>query len=136
MAFLTGSDLTGEVSITVFPNLYRRVATWLAKEQVILVSGKTETNRGSIQVVAQTLTDAVTIKVAPNRSKTGTATQLPSVPRWYLRLDAAHDNPATMPQLMTFLQQTAGQTPVILFRVSDDSKRVWRPIIGCSRIRI
>lgn len=124
MAFLTGSDLTGEVSITVFPNLYRRVATWLAKEQVILVSGKTETNRGSIQVVAQTLTDAATIKVAPNRPKTVTATQLPSVPRWYLRLDAARDNPATMTQLMTFLQQTAGQTPVILFRVSDDSKRV------------
>ncbi|MFC6253423.1 DNA polymerase III subunit alpha [Secundilactobacillus hailunensis] len=118
MAFLTASDLTGEISITVFPNTYRQIAPWLAKEQVILVTGKTETNRGSIQVVADSVVQAASIKPAQSSAK-----ELHG-DRWFLRLTATADETVTMTKLTQFLQAHAGQTPVIVYRVSDDSKRL------------
>lgn len=121
MAFLTASDLTGETSITVFPNTYRQIATWLAKEQVILVTGKVETNRGSLQVVADAVTQAAALK--PSKTEGSTAKELQGS-RWFLRLTAQADEQATMKQLTAFLKAHHGQTPVIIYRVADDSKRI------------
>lgn len=121
MAFLTASDLTGEISITVFPNTYRQIATWLAKEQVILVTGKTEANRGGLQVVADSVIQASTVKGLHSKSSKEKEFQ---GARWFLRLTPTTDESAVMNQLTAFLKQNQGQTPVIVYRVADDSKRI------------
>lgn len=121
MAFLTASDLTGEISITVFPNTYRRIATWLAKEQVVVVTGKVETNRGSLQVVANSVTQAAEVKPLKPEQSTTKALQ---GSRWFLRLTEVTDEMATMNELNQFLKSHDGQTPVIIYRVADDSKRI------------
>lgn len=122
MAFLTASDLTGEISITVFPNTYRRIATWLAKEQVIVVTGKVETNRGSLQVVADSVTQATDVK--PLKQPEQSRTKALQGSRWFLRLTEVTDEMATMNELNQFLKSHDGQTPVIIYRVADDSKRI------------
>ncbi|WP_373305648.1 DNA polymerase III subunit alpha [Secundilactobacillus yichangensis] len=121
MAFLTVSDLTGETSITVFPNTYRQIASWLEKEQVIVVNGKTEANRGSLQVVADSIQQASTVK--PSKAEVSQTKELQGS-RWFLRLTESADVPAIMNQLTGFLKQHEGQTPVIVYRVKDDSKRI------------
>ncbi|MTV81214.1 DNA polymerase III subunit alpha [Secundilactobacillus folii] len=118
MAFLTASDLTGEVSITVFPNTYRQIVTWLENEQVLLVIGKTEANRGSVQVVANSVVSAAQLA-----SKKPASASSPAA-RWFLRLTPDTDTSTIRDQLMRFLAENAGQTPVIIYRVADDSKRV------------
>ncbi len=120
MAFVTGSDLTGEISLTVFPNLYRRVSTWLEKEQVVFVSGKTETNRGGLQVVANNMTAADQLQPSAQQN----SGELPPAPRWFLRLDQEHDTPAATTKLFALLSDHTGDVPVILYRLKDDSKRV------------
>lgn len=122
MAFVTGSDLTGEISLTVFPNLYRRVSEWLDKEIVVFVTGKTETNRGGLQVVANKLQDARQIQQPAQQQ--GSSNELPPAPRWFLRLDQAHDTPELTAKLFALLRTHSGKVPVILYRLKDDSKRV------------
>ncbi|WP_282801306.1 DNA polymerase III subunit alpha [Secundilactobacillus kimchicus] len=120
MAFLTGNDLTGDVSVTVFPNLYRSVTEWLDQNQVVVITGKTETNRGNVQVVANTLVPAATA----NQGKETEHRSLPAPPRWFLRMDIEHDTAAVHQALNDLLAKENGDVPVILFRVKDDTKRV------------
>nr|WP_290123325.1 OB-fold nucleic acid binding domain-containing protein [Secundilactobacillus oryzae] len=68
MAFVTGEDLTGEISITIFPNTYRNLADWLTKEQVIVVRGKVEKQR-EIQIVADQVQLASEVQL-PSQSVT------------------------------------------------------------------
>ncbi|MCK8617013.1 DNA polymerase III subunit alpha [Fructobacillus sp. M158] len=46
MAFLSVSDMTGSLDVTVFPKLYERLADQLKVGQVFLISGKTEIRQG------------------------------------------------------------------------------------------
>lgn len=111
MAFLTVSDESGEVRVTVFPNTYRRAAEWLATDQVIVIRGKVERERG-LQVVA----DQVEMAPAPTR--------LPAGARWFIRVDAQHDDRQTAQALATFLTHHAGAVPVIVYQPQTDQKRV------------
>lgn len=116
MAFLTGNDLTGDVSVTVFPNTYRRIAEWLSTEMVLLVTGKTELNRGSVQVVAQSINDAAQLQPSTAPEVTDD--------RWFLRVTEGDDEQERMTALLAYLDQQSGNVPVIVYRVKDDSKRV------------
>lgn len=111
MAFLTASDESADVRITVFPNQYRRAAEWLATDQVVVVRGKVERERG-LQVVA----DQLEMAPAP--------TQLPAGARWFVRVDAAHDDRQVAQQLAQFLTDHGGPVPVIVYQPQTDRKRV------------
>lgn len=115
MAFLTGNDLTGDVNVTVFPNLYRLVNEWIDKNQVVIITGKTEINRGNVQVLATTIVSADT----DYQKKS-----LPKPPCWFLRIDMEHDTHYVYQELNNLLKKCNGNVPVILFRVSDNIKRV------------
>ena len=54
MAFLEGTDASKEVSITVFPTLYRHIRSDVAENAVLYVEGKVEVSRynGEIQLIA------------------------------------------------------------------------------------
>ncbi|AUX11972.1 DNA polymerase III subunit alpha [Latilactobacillus sakei] len=101
MAFVTGQDATGEISVTLFASVYRQVADWLAKEQVILVTGKTE-QRQELQLIGNQI-------MLAEQAQTG----LPKA-TLYLRLsaDLTREQQQKMYQL---LEKSRGPIPVILY---------------------
>jgi DNA polymerase-3 subunit alpha len=118
MAFVTGSDETADVSVTIFPNQFRQASTWLKTDQVIVVRGKVEQQRG-LQIVANQVTLAQEIPVHAAQSPT-----LPAGARWFIRVDATHDERAIATQLARFLTAHAGPVPVIVYQPQTDTKRV------------
>lgn len=113
MAFVSGSDQTGSIDITVFPNLYKRVSELLEKNQILLISGKTEINRG-LQLIANQITTA---KQAATKQRSTESKQ-----RWVLRIDEAHQHRLIEDKLKDLLTNTSGNVPVILFYVANDQK--------------
>jgi len=122
MAFVTGSDETADVSVTIFPNQFRQVSTWLKTDQVIVVRGKVEQQRG-LQIVADqvTLAEEMAVRDQPTREQPVT---LPTGARWFIRVDATHDDRSVAQQLAQFLLGHAGQVPVIVYQPQTDTKRV------------
>lgn len=118
MAFVTGSDETADVSITIFPNQYRQMADWLATNQVLVVKGKVEQQRG-LQIVANQVTLAEKMATPAPATKA-----LPRGPRWFIRVDAEHDERAIATQLGQFLTDHHGGVPVIVYQTQSDRKRV------------
>ncbi|AYM03217.1 DNA polymerase III subunit alpha [Levilactobacillus yiduensis] len=117
MAFVTGSDETADVSVTIFPNQFRQASTWLKTDQVIVVRGKVEQQRG-LQIVADQVTLAKNIPV-----KSATPS-LPQGARWFIRVDVNHDERPVATQLAQFLTQHHGTVPVIVYQPQTDTKRV------------
>lgn len=116
MAFVTGSDETADVSITIFPNQYRTASEWLKTDQVIVVRGKVEQQRG-LQIVADRLDLAESLQPAgEQQAKQGT--------RWFIRVDADHDQRPVAQQLAQFLTANVGPVPVIVYQPQTDQKRL------------
>lgn len=113
MAFVSGSDQTGSIDVTVFPKLYKQVGELLEDNQILLVTGKTEINRG-LQIIANQIVEAKQA-VAQNRS-------VKSQFRWVLRIDQAHQTSTVENELKTILTTRAGNIPVILFYAASDQK--------------
>ncbi|WP_367294925.1 DNA polymerase III subunit alpha [Levilactobacillus yonginensis] len=116
MAFLTASDETADVSITVFPNQYRQASEWLKTDQVIVVKGKVEQQRG-LQIVADQISLAETMQAQ-------LAPKLPTGARWFVRVDAQHDERTIAAKLGQFLTTHHGDVPVIVYQPQTDQKRV------------
>lgn len=112
MAFVSGSDQTGSIDVTVFPNLYKRVNSLLEKNTVLLVNGKVETSRG-LQIIANQISSAKEVNQKLN--------QTPKQ-RWVIRIDEEHDNAQVDQQLKQYLMQEKGQTPVLIFYPATDRK--------------
>ena len=53
MAFITGTDNTGSISITLFPDIYKLNISKLKKNNIVKVSGKVEKRFNEYQVIAQ-----------------------------------------------------------------------------------
>ncbi|PWG00790.1 DNA polymerase III subunit alpha [Levilactobacillus bambusae] len=113
MAFLTANDESGDISITLFPRTYNRVASWLQSEMVILVRGRVEQRKG-LAVIADQLENAADLMPAP----------LSDGDRWFLRLDAEHERAVVMPKIQQIIRTNPGSTPVILFEPTTDRKWV------------
>ncbi|MCV3322110.1 DNA polymerase III subunit alpha [Pediococcus ethanolidurans] len=109
MAFVTGSDLTGEIDITVFPNQYQTSARILEKGKVILIQGKVD-ERNGLQVIANRIQLAEQIKVPSAVSNQ----------RWVLRI--LEETPAIQTQLQQVLRTNPGTIPVLLFYPQTDKK--------------
>ncbi|MFC6260296.1 DNA polymerase III subunit alpha [Levilactobacillus fujinensis] len=118
MAFVTGSDETAEISLTIFPNQYRQASAWLATDQVIVAQGKVEQQRG-LQIVVDRVTLATQMQPSASASQT-----LPQGARWFIRVDATHDEREIAAKLAHFLADHSGPVPVIVYQPQTDQKRV------------
>ncbi|WP_208422343.1 DNA polymerase III subunit alpha [Latilactobacillus fragifolii] len=105
MAFVTGQDATGEISVTLFASIYQRVSEWLQTGQVVFVAGKVEQRR-DLQVVANQ------IQLAQDAQKA-----LPKA-TLYLRVQTALTSQVQQ-QMYQLLQANRGTTPVILYKAAD-----------------
>ncbi|WP_412990252.1 DNA polymerase III subunit alpha [Pediococcus siamensis] len=110
MAFLTGSDLTGEIDITVFPSQYKTMAESLQKGKVVVVRGKIE-ERNGLQLLANQIQLAEQFKSQVNpRSNV----------RWVLRI--SQNTPEIRKKLLHILRSHPGNIPVLLFYPQTDKK--------------
>lgn len=105
MAFLTVSDVSGTLEVTIFNRLYNQVAAALKVNTILVLRGKTERRDGQLQLLADQVTPA---RLANARAH-------PAHHRWVLRLP----NGVTMDQVLTGLRQLAkvhpGNLPVVVF---------------------
>jgi len=65
MAFVEVSDLTGDISLTLFPKIYRKYAELIVISKKLLVEGKVERNSydNSLQVIVQSIKDIEAEKI-------------------------------------------------------------------------
>lgn len=108
MAFLNGSDETSEIDLTIFPDLFRQKESLLEKNNVVVVSGDVETNRG-LQIIIKSidLADDYFAKLTQKK--------------WFLKISKESTN-EKVEELMQIMKKRLGQTPVILYYEKDNRK--------------
>lgn len=103
MAFATGSDLSGEIDLTIFPNTYQRLQDQLQTESIVLISGKVEQQRG-LQVIVDNWQ---------------LADQFPKpTGQLFLRLQPNQDDATVQKQILGLLRRSPGPNPVLIYSVS------------------
>lgn len=113
MAFLEGNDASGDISVTVFPTLYRHIRTNVALSQVLYIEGKAETSsfNGELQILASRIEQASQMeeKIADKTC--------------YLRISAQEEKDV-LPTLAKLLVEYTGNVPVILFFEGSHKKQL------------
>ncbi len=113
MAFITGSDQTGSVNVTVFPRQYDRFADLLEANTVLVVRGKTEERSGhGLQIVADRIENAQQMQ---------RQTQ-PTNQRWVLRVTDESKREELLTQLHQLIRGHHGNTPVLIYYPQTDMK--------------
>lgn len=113
MAFLSGTDQTGEIEVTVFPRQYDRYQDALENNRVLVIYGHTEQREGhGLQIIAEQIQDADKL-----RQK-----RIGSRQRWFLRILSQKDNSQVLNQLYKFMEQHRGPVPVIIYYPENDQK--------------
>lgn len=105
MAFLTGQDITGETSYTLFPQLYRKVSAKINPYELYLVTGKVEYSnyQKQLQVLVESITPFQEVKEALAQ------------PKLYLRISEELDKPDVLQIISQELKKFPGKSPVILY---------------------
>ncbi|MHC5249431.1 DNA polymerase III subunit alpha [Enterococcus sp. LJL90] len=105
MAFLEGNDSSGEISVTIFPQLYRRVMGILEVNQVYYIEGKVEESsyNQELQLLAENIQPAIQME---GQIADQTA---------YLKVIPENDTKEFLQKLQGILQRHSGHIPVIVF---------------------
>lgn len=116
MAFITGNDPTSEISVTVFPELYRRIRQSFGVNDVIYVEGKAEVSNydGELQIVSQQIMTAEAAEQQLNQE------------RCYLKITGEREQDGTLNRLSQLLADFPGPVPVVLF-YETSGKRLQLP---------
>ncbi|WP_416352979.1 DNA polymerase III subunit alpha [Agrilactobacillus fermenti] len=132
MAFLSGEDLTQTFSVTVFPNIYKQVQTWLQKDQNVMIDGKFEWDKDHApQLIANhmTLAEQVAKVSTPTAATTEPSDQKQQVERslkqqqkLYLQIPTVLDTSELRQEVYQTLQKSHGTTPVVIFLRKDQRK--------------
>jgi DNA polymerase-3 subunit alpha len=120
MAFVDGIDLSGNLSVTVFPKLFDRFSALLKPENILVITGKVEQqrDRDDLQLIANDITSANTLlqstpkQVAESQVSSGT---------WFLRVPEAAEEAVGM-QLSAVFSSHAGSNPVLLVYEKGNKK--------------
>lgn len=115
MAFVSGTDQTGEIELTIFPRQYDRFNKELKNNSVLLVTGHAEQREGhGLQMIVDEIENADTLRKQVRSS----------VPdeRWVLRIQPEKDSQETREKLFQFMNQHRGNIPVILYYPTTDKK--------------
>lgn len=114
MAFLTGNDSSGEVSVILFPNFYRKLSPLLVEGQVVVIEGKIERNKRNqeIQLLVENLELAKEIQ-----EKTSNQTG-------YLRIPKEVHEQEYFQRIKEALKQFSGQVPIIIVSEKTGQKKI------------
>ncbi|GMA47513.1 hypothetical protein GCM10025854_17630 [Tetragenococcus muriaticus] len=114
MAFLEGNDLTDEISVTVFPQLYRKIRNQLVENQVYYIEGKVERSNYNDQlqmianqtIVAKTLAETIADTTA------------------YLKIPTNVEQKQALSELYAVFKQSSGNVPVVIYYEQTDDTRL------------
>lgn len=112
MAFLDGNDVSGEMSVTVFPKLYRKVRQSIKENGVCFIEGKVEESsyNHEMQLLAENLVLAEELEAQLKGEIC------------YLKIKTENDKPNVLDDLQHILQLHSGMIPVIVFFEKDRRK--------------
>lgn len=105
MAFLEGNDSSGEISVTIFPQLYRQIRKNLMVNHCFLLFGKVEKSKynGELQMIA----DKVFIDEEIHKQLTNKTC--------FLRLVEGFHNQEVVNQVKQLLASSPGNIPVVIY---------------------
>lgn len=127
MAFVTVTDMTGSVDVTVFPKLFEQKQASLKAGRLIRIGGKTEVRQG-LAVIANFIEELDPRQAVPTLQNQEKAHPVHSqitaetnqskasqIGTWFLRLDEDHDQEEIKRKLWQIMQANPGPYPVILY---------------------
>lgn len=104
MAFVIVSDTSGDISLTLFPQIYRKYIPQLEKNKIFYVEGKVESRKNQgLQMVVQNMQEAEVMKEEEEKLKC------------FIRIVEENEDVAILNQLKEQLLQFPGDIPVILY---------------------
>lgn len=111
MAFVEGTDASKEVSVTIFPIVYRQVRSLIEENAVLYIEGKVEVSRynGEIQLIADKIDLAENVQ---NKIASQTC---------YLKISAEAET-SQLQALSKEMKQHHGNIPVVMFYESSGKK--------------
>ena len=111
MAFVEGTDASKEVSVTIFPIVYRQVRFLIEENAVLYIEGKVEVSRynGEIQLIADKIDLAENVQ---NKIASQTC---------YLKISAEAET-SHLQALSKEMKQHHGNIPVVMFYESSGKK--------------
>lgn len=114
MAFIEGDDLTGSLSLTLFPKIFRTLRQSVEKNQVYYVEGKIDKSKYNqeLQLLVNQIEKASAIE---NSISTMTC---------YLRIVEAKDQKDILQSVHAVIQKHQGTIPVILYFEKNGKKLV------------
>lgn len=115
MAFINGTDIVGNISVTVFPSTFKKFANLLKRGIVLLVTGKTDFRNNEVQVIANQILPAANVKSAFNKKR--------QLKKWYLKIDAAHNDKETSIKLYELMKTNHGENKVVIYNSTNNSKK-------------
>ncbi|GEA90594.1 DNA polymerase III subunit alpha [Leuconostoc mesenteroides] len=109
MAFVKVSDTTGEISVTIFPQLFKKISNFLKPGTILSIAGKSERDmRNEIAIVANH------INLAPEPQRVQ-----PIQGTWFLQLDEKHDTPERREEISQIMKKHHGHNPVVIHWQKD-----------------
>ncbi len=122
MAFVDGNDDVGDLSVTVFPNLFNKVQSWLKKDIVLLINGNVEA-KDSLELIANEMVPASNVLSKYKR-------QQPKV--WYLRLPEGTDKRKLFVLIRELAKGDGDAHPVVVYepatkKTTKLENRYWLP---------
>ena len=108
MAFLTVSDETGNLDVTVFPNQYQQFKDELSNNRIVVINGKVEKRNQELQLIAN--------RLAPAQQVLESTTPK----RWVLRLNKSVVQGQLVNLLNQLQRQASGNYPVIFYNAETN----------------
>ncbi|MDR3190709.1 MAG: DNA polymerase III subunit alpha [Lactobacillaceae bacterium] len=120
MAFVDGMDMTGSISVTVFPKLFEKISHLLQPEQTIAVVGDVEQQRGrdAIQLVANQISDVHALVTGKQRVENTT----PATGQWYIKVPNTANLSKINLELEAIFKTYHGNNPVLVVYAADNRK--------------
>lgn len=112
MAFISGSDETGQLDVTVFPRQFQRFDDLLQPHELLLVRGKTEARNGQLQLIADQI---IPLKDALQQSA-GQPQQ-----RWVIRVASQAELQARQGAFRQLISHHHGNVPVVIFYQAEQT---------------
>ncbi|EOH99781.1 DNA polymerase III, alpha subunit [Enterococcus haemoperoxidus ATCC BAA-382] len=114
MAFVEGDDLTGAISLTLFPTVFRTLRQNVEKNQVYFVEGKIEKSNYNqeLQLLVNQIEKASEIENSI------------SATTCYLKIIEAKDQKEVLQSIHEVIQKHKGNTPVIIYFEKNGKKLV------------
>ncbi|CAM3159242.1 DNA polymerase III subunit alpha [Leuconostoc rapi] len=107
MAFITVSDMTGSISVTIFSHLLVKVSDLLKVGVIVQIAGKVDRYNDKLSVIANQMS------LAPSVQSLAKGT-------WFLRFDDTHDTAENRRDVINVLKKYHGNNPVVIYWQKSD----------------